>query len=360
MIHEACFATEFAATNVLVPRARRPAVQARIAAYRVPRFGVIGLKVAQVAANRPDLPVSPRLAQVLSGALVAGTTESTEGARASFGTVSRTPDGRCIKRTNNRFTRHWLGAAAWALNEYAPDLNELTLAPLAEEARLELERAKNTALREQLAPVSAVVVPRVISSSRTEVVMDYVASTLVKDVPGTVPLADVDKFFMRMASTMFLSGTWHCDLHAGNVGVRRCGGETAAERGIEFVIYDFGSVRQLSLGTSAFWYRSLPGLLEAYVVGDWSDLTRQVLERGVLKRGGAEDVRRVVEGSLEYARGKADITALRPLFTDIKGSVALDGDIATAIAALTVLEATCKRMNARFTVAGSLQGLRTL
>ena len=354
MIHEACFATEFAASQMLVPRGRRAAVQARIAAYRVPNFGVIGLKVSQVAANRPDLPISPQLAQVLSGALVAGTAESAQGAKASFGTVFRTPDGRCVKRSNNRFTRHWLAAASWALNECAPDLNALTLAPLAEEARLELERGKNTALREQLAGASAVVVPRVISSSRTEVVMDYVASTLIKDVPGTVPLADVDKFFRRMASTMFLSGTWHCDLHAGNVG------ETAADRSVEFVIYDFGAVRQLSLGTAQFWYQSLPELLESYVMGDRSSLTRQVLDRGVLKRGVAEDVQRVVEGSLEYARGQADVPALQPLFSEIRGSVALDGDIAAAIAALTVLEATCKRMNPRFTVAGSLQGLRTL
>ena len=335
-------------------------MQARIAAYRVPRFGVIGLKVAQVAANRPDLPISPRLAQTLSGALVAGTAESAQGARASFGTVFRTPDGRCVKRSNSRFTRHWLAAASWALNECAPELNALTLAPLAEEARFELERGKNTGLREQLAGESAVVVPRVVSSSRTEVVMDFVASTLVKDIPGTVPLADVDRFFRRMASTMFLSGTWHCDLHAGNVGVRRCSGITAEERGIEFVIYDYGAVRQLSLGTAQFWYQSLPGVLEAYVMGDWSGLTQQVLERGVLTRGVAEDVQRVVEGSLDYARGRADIMALRPLFTEIRGSVALDRDISAAIAALTVLEATCKRMNSRFTVAGSLQGLRTI
>lgn len=358
MIHELCFAAEFTSSRILIPKPHRAHVQARVAEYRVPRFGVVGMKVAQVAANRPDLPISPQMARALSGALVAGSADSERGARASFGTVYRSKNGRCIKRSNSWFTRYWLATASWALNECAPSLNALTLAPLAEEARLEREHAKNVALREHLGSVKAVVVPHVISSSRSEVVMDYVTSTLARDVTGTVPLGDVDAFFRGMVTSMFRSGTWHCDLHAGNVGVRRCTGG-ASNTSVEFVVYDFGAVRNLSLGASQFWYQCLPGLLEAYVMADWACLTRQLLDRGILKRGEARDVRRVVEGSVSYARGQADFSSLRPLFADIRGSVALDSDIAAAIAALTVLEATCKRMNPRFTLAGSIQDLRS-
>ena len=58
----------------------------------------------------------------------------------------------------------------------------LVSGPLADEVKLETETVKNAMLRESLGSARGLVVPRVHSSSRTQVVMDYEPATLARDI----------------------------------------------------------------------------------------------------------------------------------------------------------------------------------
>lgn len=338
MLFEAAFAMEYATASRVAPGRR-----AAIVAARVPRFGVVGLKCAQIVANRPDAPLSPDVRAALGSALARA--DGRGGVRASFGTVVRRPcDGAAVKRANSPGVHARLSAVAWVARAVAPEMASIVMDPLVSEAAFEDERDKNAALRSAWRGAPHIVIPRVRESSRTEVVMDFEGSELVKDLQRPVPARSVNALFRALVWKMLTTGVLHCDLHAGNVGVRRSG------RAWEFVIYDFGSIRSIP-PPSEGGLGAAVGMLESAALGDWECVVRIARARGMLVRGSAEQVRTLVSATSSYAMGLATLSDLQPEFARTGGEVAVEPGIGALFAAIASLDGTCKRMNPSFSIA---------
>lgn len=338
-MHEIAFAVE---TSVAL-RSGRAALVPRIVKHRVPRFGVVGHKLAQIAANRPDLPIPNEIRGVLDDTLAREESDG-GGVRASVATVSRSACGKfAVKRINDPFAPGALRAASAIVGAILPDLDARTLAPLADEFDLASELRKNRDLRRALCELENVVVPRVLSADAREVVMDYEVSVLARDA-GVVPLAAVRAFFRNVVSCFAKTGVFHCDMHSANVGVRDDG---------TFVLYDFGAVRRIDLAGLADPLTTLVAL-DAACTGNWGSVADAVVESGVVLRGRREVVADLLRACAEYAMGRADVTDLRPAFARAGGSVVVASDAAAAAAALATLEATCKKMNPDFDAAGAV------
>lgn len=358
MIHETAFAIEAVAAARVAPR-----LLPRIAKHRVPRFGIVGQKCAQLVANRPDVRVPFDADGVLRDTLARVDRDATGATvvRASVATVARSPCGRyAVKTANDARTPAFASAASFAARAFAPALDELVFAPLADEVRLETERAKNRALRASLRGARGVVVPRVLASDRTRVVMDFERATLARDVRAPVPMRDVCAFFVDVAGAAARTGVVHCDMHAANVGVRRGRGEGDAT---EFVVYDFGAVREgapvvrlarpgpIARAAEAAAFGAIGGATSDAASAAWADVAvTEARAAGVLLAGSREQARALVVACAEYARGACDFEGVRPAFAAAGGDVRLAPDVSRFLGAMAVLEATCKRLNPEFTV----------
>lgn len=357
-MHEIAFVVEYAAAARMPP-----SVRARIVKHRVPKFGVVAQKCAQIVANRPDIPVPHQVRAALPVAL-ARPDDGAQGMRASLGTVTRREsDGAAVKRPNDTRTRHRITRLANVVRRFAPETTALVLDPLVEESRLESEKAKNDALRRAFDRAPGIVVPRVWSSSPTEVVMDYVDAVLVKDLEREVPLDVVERMFRTVVWRMLSSGVVHCDLHAANIGITTSSatgnygspGRSGGGRK-RFVLFDFGSVRTVPALTvrRTVIMRALRDLVECVALDDWDGALKVLKSQGIVTRGAPDQMRELAMVSVEYARGSVDLAGMRPVFEKIGGDVAMAPGPAALVSAIVTLEATCKRLNADFTIVGAM------
>lgn len=355
MINELAFALE----GGVCSKAGARRTLKRVANFRIPRFGVIGTKFAQVVANRPDVrvPFDRDSRNVVTDTLAR--VNSDDGSvTASLATVTRRGP-YAIKLANDRYAAQKLAALSYAVRALDKQLDEQIVAPIADEAKFETELPKNRAFRDSLDPADTgghpafVTVPIVHSATRHRVVMDFEPSVLVKDIGDgvVVDIRDVRRFFRRVVTAAASTGVVHADLHSANVGVRLYGASSKAARRARFVVYDFGAIRSIPPPRPSV--HRVASLCEALFWNDWDSIARIGRESGAIV-GSTENVRDIALSIERYARGDCDISGVRPAFEAAGGDIRTTADVATFATAVASLEATCKRMNPEFDAARAL------
>ena len=134
MIHEVAFALEAGACSRVAPK-----LLPAITRHRVPRFGVVGKKIAQIVANRPDVRVPFDDGGVIRDTLACVVGDERGGPsamRASVATVTRSPCGRLATKTcNDRGTPAFLDALSFIVRTVDPEMDRC--------AERSLERARD-------------------------------------------------------------------------------------------------------------------------------------------------------------------------------------------------------------------------
>lgn len=313
---------------------------------RVREGGVLSIKLAQSIANRKSLIDDELLLRSLTD-MQCLTTYDADGMathEASIATVTQTVEGLAVKELRDDSIlgdlRDLRRVHGLLVNMKAPSVVSETLHTLITEIDMSTEHAKYVSLSESLRNCSVITVPVVYSSTPTKVVMDYLPSILVKDQASNVPLDTVNQFFSQMVLAAFRTGTFHLDLHAGNVG---------HIDGQRFVVYDMGSVQTIDK-------RDMRVLLEVCVTAsehaffdDW-DAVAEVLVRGgfLSKVDDPTHLRYIVDTLFRYARNDIDIQDVVTAFKVIRGGIVADATVSKMMQSVALLEGTCKLMNPEF------------
>jgi predicted unusual protein kinase regulating ubiquinone biosynthesis (AarF/ABC1/UbiB family) len=319
--------------------------------------GVVTQKVAQIVASRPDIITDlfmlTELRELQSREISPGVHQ------ASIATVTLDRDnGIAVKRLNDEdvLTEGRNIAIALALLRPLRSLGQLAvcvdmLDTLMNELDFKSEFRKNERLREALQRSDVVEIPKTLSSTETEVVMDIVDSVLVKDLGDSeVPIALVNAFFKDMTMAAIRTGVVHLDLHSGNVGV-------SADLS-KVVVYDMGSIREVDTRTARKALAAMLRASELLFFEDWDGLAQHlVANKLVIEVKEVRNLKLLTEVSLRYARGEATSVDIGTCLREIKGDVNLDASIFQLVQSVSILEGCCKVMNPAFNVAGSFGGV---
>lgn len=348
LLHAGC---HFFAGSRLGTPGKRLAVET---AAIVREGGVVAQKVAQIVAARPDLVSDVDLLAELRELQSREISPGVHRASIATVTLDRTR-GVAVKRLNDdgvvsegrAIARLMAFVRPFRRNPQVSVLADV-LETLCHELDFESETDKNALLRRSLPPRSCVRVPVTLRSSATEVEMEIVESTLVKDLRGErVELGLVRRFFKEMATSAVRTGVVHLDLHSGNVGV-----DAGRSR---VVVYDMGSVRQIDAAVAKAAFSAMLQASEHLFFEEWDELARHLVEkRIVIEVRDVANLRLVARCAGRYARGEATSLDIGRCLRRIKGDVNLDASIFQLVQSVSLLEGCCKVMNPDFHVADAL------
>jgi predicted unusual protein kinase regulating ubiquinone biosynthesis (AarF/ABC1/UbiB family) len=345
--------TYYAQTNKGVPGHLVAADVSRI----IRNGGVVTQKVAQIVASRPDIITDPFLLTELRELQSREISPGVHQASIATVTLDR-KKGVAIKRLNDDDVLAEGRSIAIALALLRPLRNVGQMAvcvdmldTLLNELDFKSEFRKNERLRDALRRSDVVEVPRTLSSTDTEVVMDIVDSVLVKDLGDSeVPIDLVNAFFRDMTMAAMRTGVVHLDLHSGNVGV--------SSDSRKVVVYDMGSIREVDIRTARKAFGAMFRASELLFFEDWDGLARHlVANKLVIEVRKVRNLKLLTEVSLRYARGEATSVDIGMCLQEIKGDVNLDASIFQLVQSVSILEGCCKVMNPAFNVAGSFGGV---
>jgi predicted unusual protein kinase regulating ubiquinone biosynthesis (AarF/ABC1/UbiB family) len=314
---------------------------------RIRQGGVLAIKLAQALANRKSLLDDDELAATLSGMQCVTTYDGDGRARheASIAVVMELGDGTAVKTLRDASVLGDLAdirrveRALRALR--APPAIYETLAALVEEIDMTTERSKYRAYAHSLRGCGNVVVPEVHASTSTRVVMTYVPSVLVKDLSAPVDIRDVNAFFSGIIVSAFTTGTFHLDLHAGNVGY------VGDER--KFVVYDMGSVSDVPPARMHRLRQVLVRATECAFFDDWDRVAGELLDGDVMVTiRDPGEMRRLMTTMVAYARGDVGLAAVVDGFRVVGGGVVAETTVSRMLQSVALLEGTCKMMNPDF------------
>ena len=319
-------------------------------AARLKKGGVLTQKVAQIIASRPDVVTDAHMLRELR---TLQSHETSPGVfEASIAVVHVDPTNGIAIKTLRDSSVHGDGKrlkAALKLAEFVsarfPQMNVVTdtLHTLAQELDLEAEYDKNALFISSLEGCVVTKIPVTISSTKDAVVMEYVPSTLAKDITTPVDIGVVNTFFREMVLAAVSTGILHLDLHSGNVGV--------SPDGRSIVVYDMGSIRKVDNRVTCKACVSFAGAAEFMTLGEWEQLASHLVQNGILVSvKDVSNLKLMAEVAVRYSAGDATTVDIGRCMQVVKGDVNLSYSVYQLMQCMSILEGTCKVLNPGFNV----------
>jgi predicted unusual protein kinase regulating ubiquinone biosynthesis (AarF/ABC1/UbiB family) len=313
---------------------------------RIRESGVLSIKLAQSIANRKTVILDDLLSASLSEMQCITTYDKTSGLathQASIAIVSQLSDGSCVKVIRDDSILSDVSDLKKMVTILRmlklPKVIHETLESLIDEINMSTERQKFLSFSESLKDSDLITVPVVKSSTVSRVVMEYVDSILIKDMPTSIDLDLVNEFFSQVILSAFKSGVFHVDLHAGNVGFKDD----------RFVIYDMGSVNVVTDSEMQDLWQVLVSSTEHVFFDDWKEVARELLDYKVaLKINDPNELKLIVNCITAYSRGEINLDDMMNTFKVIRGGIITSTSISRIFQSIALLEGTCKTMNDDF------------
>lgn len=321
---------------------------------RIRQGGVISTKLCQIAASRSDIFSDTDLRDELRKLQSSQVSDVEFSASIAVVTIDRKANTATKRVKSEKVLDEVLVIerlyrwARWIFPESAQiDMLGDVVNTVCQEVDMASEKRKNEMIRNVWSEFEEIVVPLTYKACDEYVVMEYVESTLVKDITEPVELELVNSFFRDVSKSLITTGIAHMDLHTGNVGL--------SLDGEHIVVYDMGSIVEIRTSAVDRMLNSSLECAESLFFEDWDSLAQQVLESGlIVSIDDPMNLKLVVQTSIRYMDGDAGSRDMYECFRKVKGDATLTADFIQVIQCLTLLESTCKEMNKEFKIRGAI------